>query len=111
LFLIRDGHLAAPNITSDQLEGITRDTVIKLYKEQFHKDVVEREVDRTELYIAEEIFFCGSGADIVPIVKVDGFAIEDGKPGTITKKLMKAYHDVVNGMTAEHAEWRTPVYK
>jgi len=111
LFLVRDGHLAAPNITSDQLEGITRDTVIKLYKEQFHKDVVERAVDRTELYIAEEIFFCGSGAEIVPIVNVDGFPIEDGKPGRITKKLMKAYHDVVSGMTAEHAEWRTPVYK
>lgn len=111
LFLVRNGHLTAPNVTSDQLEGITRDTVIELYKEQFHEDVVERSVDRTELYIAEEIFFCGSGAEVVPIVNVDGFAIGNGKPGKITEKLMKAYHDVVTGKTTDHAEWRIPVYK
>lgn len=111
LFMVRDGRLIAPSVTSDQLEGITRDTVIKLYKEQSHEDVVERPVDRTELYIAEEIFFCGSAAEIVPIVNVDGFAIGDGKPGKITEKLMKAYYDVVTGKTTDHAEWRTPVYK
>jgi branched-chain amino acid aminotransferase len=111
LFLVRNGHLTAPNVTSDQLEGITRDTVIELYKKQFHEDVVERSVDLTELYIAEEIFFCGSGAEVVPIVNVDGFAIGNGKPGKITEKLMKAYHDVVTGKTTDHAEWRIPVYK
>jgi len=111
LFLVRNGRLAAPTITSDQMEGITRDTIMTLYKEQFHEDVVERQVDRSELYIAEEIFFCGSGAEVVPIINVDGFTIGGGKPGEITEKLKEAYHEVVTGKTPSHAEWRTPVYQ
>ncbi|MCP4628305.1 MAG: branched-chain amino acid transaminase [bacterium] len=110
LFLVRDGCLIAPSVTSDQLEGLTRDTIIKIYAEQFHGSVIERPVDSTELYIAEEMFFCGSGAEIVPIVEIDGFAIEDKKPGQITKKLMTAYNQIVTGKTSEHPEWRTAVY-
>jgi branched-chain amino acid aminotransferase len=111
LFLVRDGCLIAPSVASDQLEGLTRDTIIKLYAEQFRGSVIERPVDSTELYIAEEVFFCGSGAEIVPIVEVDGFAIEDKKPGPITKQLMAVYHQIVTGRTSEHPEWRTSVYK
>jgi branched-chain amino acid aminotransferase len=110
VFLVRNGRLVTPTVTNDLLESITRATVIQLYQELFNETVVERTVDRTELYIAEELFFCGSGAEIVPIVNVDGLAIEDGKPGKITRQLMQAYFEVVTGKTPEHAEWRIPVY-
>jgi len=111
LFLVRDGCLITPSITSDQLEGITRDTVIRLYKEEFQVEAKERSVDRTELYIADEVFFCGSGAEVVPIVNIDGYGINNAKPGEITQRLKKAYKEVVTGKSAEHVEWRTPVYK
>ncbi len=110
LFIVKGGRLLTPPVYSDILESITRDTVIKLSKDQFHNDVLERPIDRSELYIAEEIFFCGSGAEIVPIVNVDGFPIDDGKPGKITQKLIEIYRDITSGKTDEHAEWRTPVY-
>ena len=111
LFLVRGGRLLTPPVYSDILESVTRDTVIRLYKEQFKHDVLERSIDRTELYIAEELFYCGSGAEIVPIVNVDGFPIGNGKPGKITRKFVEMYQDVVTGKTPGHAAWRTSVYK
>ena len=78
---------------------------------QFHKPVIERSVDRTELYIADELFFCGSGYEIVPIVDVDGLRIGDGKPGEMTRHLLNDYREVVTGISTAHSEWRTPVYE
>ena len=110
LCMVRDGRLVTPSITSDILESITRDTIIKLYREQFDTSAVERSIDRTELYVADEIFFCGSGYEIVPIVNVDGFSIGSGTPGEVTRQLMETYRAVVTGKNSNHADWRTPVY-
>jgi len=110
VFMVRDGRFVTPGIDSDILESITRDTLKILIQERFGFPVTERSVDRTELYIADELFFCGSGYEIAPIVNVDGLPVGSGKPGELTRQLMKAYGDVVTGETADHGEWRIPVY-
>lgn len=110
LFMVREGRLITPSVTDDILESVTRDTVIRLYKEKYNHPVIERPVDRSELYIAEELFFCGSGAEIVPIVNVDGFAIQNEKPGAITKEMTRAYLGTVTGGTRDYTAWRTSVY-
>ncbi|WP_270936674.1 branched-chain-amino-acid transaminase [Falsiroseomonas oryzae] len=108
LFLVRDGVLATPSRSSDILESITRDTVIALAREQGIA-VEEREVDRSELYVAEEVFLCGTGQELVPVTSVDRLPVGDGTPGDVTKRLQAAYERVVRGTTDAHPEWRTPV--
>lgn len=108
LFLVRDGVLATPGRGSDILESITRETVITLARE-LGIPVEERDVDRTELYIADEVFLCGTGQELVPVTSVDRLPVADGTPGAITKRLQAAYESVVRGTTDLHPEWRTPV--
>ena len=108
LFLVRDGVLATPGRSSDILESITRETVITLARE-LGIPVEEREVDRTELYIADEVFLCGTGQELVPVTSVDRLPVGDGAPGAVTKRLQAAYEAVVRGTTDLHPEWRTPV--
>jgi branched-chain amino acid aminotransferase len=71
---------------------------------------VEREIDRTELYVAEEAFFCGSGYEITPIVSIDRFPLGSGQVGPVTQKLLSAYMNIVRGTDKRYPEWRTPVY-
>jgi len=111
LFMVRNNRLMTPSVTSDILESITRDTIKTLFKEQFHEAVIERSIDRTELYIADEMFFCGSGYEIIPIVDVDGLCIGNGKPGNLTRTIMASYMEVVTGSSTAHSEWRIPVYE
>jgi branched-chain amino acid aminotransferase len=108
LFLVRDGVLATPSRSSDILESITRATVITLARE-LGIPVEEREVDRSELYIADEVFLCGTGQELVPVTSVDRLAVGQGTPGAITQRLQSAYEAVVRGLTDAHPEWRTPV--
>lgn len=108
LFLVRDGVLATPGRSSDILESITRATVITLARE-LGIPVEEREVDRSELYIAEEVFLCGTGQELVPVTSVDRLAVGSGTPGAITQRLQSAYEAVVRGLTDVHPGWRTPV--
>ena len=110
LFMVRSGDLITPTVTSDILESITRDTLIQLQREHAKKDVIQRDVDRTELYIADELFFCGSGYEIIPITNVDGYTIGDGKPGKVTRNMMDIYFNLVTGKDPAHTEWRVPVY-
>ncbi len=109
LMLVRDGKVVTPGVTSGILESITRETVIQLVREQLNAPVVEREVDRTELYTADEAFFCGTGIEVVPIVTIDRLPVGDAKPGALTRRLIECYHDIVRGITPDHAEWRTPI--
>lgn len=110
-FMVRKGQLVTPPITSDILESITRTTLIeKICPDVVGLDVVEREIARTELYVAEEAFFCGSGYEITPITSIDRFPLGDGHVGPITQKLLTAYMNVVRGVDARYPEWRTPVY-
>ena len=108
-FMVRDGKLVTPSITSNILESITRDTIITLYREQTGKTCEEREIDRSELYFAEEAFVCGTGQEILPVTSIDKLPVGDGKPGPITAMLRQAYFDVVRGNVPDHAEWRTLV--
>jgi branched-chain amino acid aminotransferase len=111
-FMVRKGRLVTPPITADILESITRSTLIDtICPEVFGMGVVEREIDRTELYVAEEAFFCGSGYEITPITSIDRFPLGDGQVGPITKRISRAYLDIVRGVDKRYAEWRTPVYK
>lgn len=108
IFIVRNGHLVTPTLTSSVLESITRDTVIKLAIE-LGMVVMERTIDRTELYLADEIFLCGSAAEISPIVSIDGFEMNSGLPGPITLSLLAKYLAVTSGESSEHEQWRTIV--
>ena len=108
-FMVRDGRLITPSITSNILESITRDTIITLYREQTGKTCEEREIDRSELYFAEEAFVCGTGQEILPVTSIDKLPVGDGKPGPITAMLRQCYFDVVRGNVPDHAQWRTLV--
>jgi len=110
-FMVRKGRLVTPPVTADILESITRTTLIEsICPELFGMGVVEREIDRTELYVADEAFFCGSGYEITPIVSIDRFPLGDGQVGPITRRLSLAYLDIVRGVDKRYPEWRTPVY-
>jgi len=110
-FMVRKGQIVTPPVTSDILESITRTTLIeRLCPEVLGMPVVEREIARTELYVAEEAFFCGSGYEITPITSVDRFPLGDGHVGAMTQKLLTAYMNIVRGTDKRYPEWRTPVY-
>ncbi|UVE18307.1 branched-chain-amino-acid transaminase [Pseudomonas sp. LS44] len=107
IFIIKDGVLYTPEVTAC-LNGITRNTVLRLAEEQGLK-LVEKRITRDEVYIADEAFFTGTAAEVTPIREVDGRAIGIGRRGPITEKLQTAYFDLVTGKTSAHAEWRTLV--
>jgi branched-chain amino acid aminotransferase len=109
--MIRRGELITPPLTSGILDSITRQTVLSLVPEVLGIPVVEREIDRTELYLAEELFFMGTGWEILPIVEIDSLTIADGTMGPRTRLIDRAYHDVVRGTVATwHPEWRAGVW-
>lgn len=110
LFLVMDGKLVTTQATDNILQGITRDTVITLAKEVLNLEVEVRVIDRTELYLADEAFFCGTGAQISPITNIDSRDLADGKVGPISMKLQKLYLDVVKGKVPEYKKWCMPIY-
>lgn len=111
IFLVMNGEFVTPAKTENILLGVTRDTVIKLSQRELGYITHERQVDRTELYIADEIFLCGTGAQIAPVISVDHRPIGSGKIGPIGRKLQELYFDVVRGNIPEYREqWCTPVY-
>lgn len=110
IFLVRKGVICTPPVTENILEGITRRTVIMLLKEEMGVDVIERPIDRTEVYLAEEIFFCGTGVQIAAINKVDHRPIGTGEMGPVTAKLRKIYFDVVKGRNPKYRKFCYPVY-
>ncbi len=108
LFLVRDGALVTAPITGDILEGITRRTMM-----QFARDegipIEERNIDRSELYIVDEAFFCGTGVQIAPITTIDGRPVGDGIPGPITMKIREMFFDTVRGRNPDYAHFLTKV--
>ena len=109
IFIVRDGQLITPSLASSALEGITRDSVIKIAKD-LDIDVVERYVSRSELVISDEIFLTGTAAEITPIISMDSKKIGNGKPGIITKKMMQEYTDIVMNKNDNYSHWLTSVY-
>ena len=98
-------------VTADILEGITRHTLIQLAREELHIPVMERTIDRTELYVCQEAFLCGTGVQIAAIVSIDNRPVGEGRIGPITKKLRDMYFDIVRGKVPKYKHWCTPVYK
>lgn len=109
IFLVINGVLTTTSTTDDILVGVTRNTVIELARE-LGIPVKERAIDRTELYLADEVFCCGTGAQIVPVESIDHRPVGDGKIGQITKQIQTLYYDVVKGKVEKFKEWCTPVY-
>ena len=110
-FMVRKGEVITPPTSADILESITRVTLMQLFKEEMGLTVKEQEIDRTQVYVADEAFFCGSGYEVTPILSVDRFPVGNGQPGPITQEILQHYLRVVRGTTDKHAEWRTPIYQ
>ncbi len=109
IFLIRDGVLLTPPVTDDILEGITRAGILEICAELGLR-VVERSIDRSEIYVADEAFFCGTGAQISPIIEVDRRPVGAGAVGPVTRQIKDRYFDAVRGAAPAYAHWVTPVY-
>lgn len=106
-FMLRDGVIYTPDLTSC-LDGITRNSLFKIAADQGY-EVRERRITRDEVYIADEAFFTGTAAEVVPIRELDGRAIGEGCRGPVTEKLQAIYFDAVRGKAADYADWLTPV--
>lgn len=108
LMMVRDGKLFTPGVTESILESITRQSIIDLARQELGLEVIERPIDRTELYIADEVFFCGTAAEITPIGSVDRYPVGDGQEGPVTSALERHFHDIVRGKDSRYASWVTP---
>jgi branched-chain amino acid aminotransferase len=109
LFLVREGIAITPSLTSGILESITRRAILRICREDLGILTEEREVDRSELYVADEVFFCGTGAEVQGVSEVDGFTIGSGRIGPVTERIERIFHDMVRGRS-HHADYRTPIY-
>jgi branched-chain amino acid aminotransferase len=110
LFIVRKGRLITTPNTADILEGITRASIIDLAAD-LGIEVVERQIDRTELYICDEAFVVGTGAQVAPIVEIDHRSVGDGNIGPIAKQMQKVYFEAVKGKLPKFRHWCTPTYK
>ena len=110
LFMVRDGVFVTPAVTEDILEGITRSLLIGLVRDELGLEVVERSIDRTELYGCDELFLCGTGAQVSPVVELDRRKIGGGSVGPLTRRLQDIYFRAVRGEEPRYRSWVTPVY-
>lgn len=110
VFIVRDGHVVSPPSTEDNLDGITRKSLITLLTEDLGMDFHERPIGRSELYFVDEMFLCGTGAQVTPVRSVDRRTIGDGNVGPITAKLRDHFLDVCRGRVETRRDWLTPVW-
>lgn len=110
LYIVRDGVAITPPVSAGILESITRDVVRDLLQNELSIPVVERDVDRTELYIADEVFICGTGAEIQAVSSIDRYAVGEGGMGPVVTQLEQLFNDIVRGKDARYPEWRTGIY-
>jgi branched-chain amino acid aminotransferase len=110
VFMVRDSVLITPPVTENVLEGITRKSVIYLAEKKLGMPIHERPIDRTELYICEEVFLTGTAAQITAVTRVDYRPIGSGSMGPITSQLRNLFQDVVRGRNPAFLDWLTPVY-
>lgn len=110
IFVVKAGKVLTPPVTSGILEGVTRDTLIRLFSDFHDVEVVERDIDRTELYVADEAFFCGSGKEVTPIGSIDHRPLKAGELGAWTTRIKGTYFDVAKGRHDKYSDWLVPVY-
>lgn len=109
-FMIRNGILVTPSVQDNILEGVTRATIMELAKDELGLEVVERSIDRSELYLADEAFFTGTGAQVAAIIEVDHRPMGMGRMGPVTRQIQDLYFQTVRGNNERYAHWVTPVY-
>lgn len=110
IFLVRNHNLITPSPTENILEGITRETIMEMAKREFHIDTIERAIDRSELYVADEVFFCGTGCQVAAVIEVDGRPVGRGKIGPLTEKIRNLYFKIARGDVPKYKSWCTPIY-
>ncbi|MDG1840273.1 MAG: branched-chain amino acid transaminase [Dehalococcoidia bacterium] len=110
LVMIRNGVLISPPQSDNILEGITLDTALFLASEKLNLPVERRTIDRSELYIADELFMTGTAAHVTPVTEVDRVPVGDGQPGVVSRKLQKLFFDAITGELTEYESWLIPVY-
>ncbi|MBL4674263.1 MAG: aminotransferase class IV, partial [Arenicella sp.] len=108
IFIVRRGKIFTPSLTS-ALEGITRDTIAELLRDDMGMEIVEKQITRDEVYTADEAFFTGTAAEVTPINSLDDRIIGDGKRGAVTEEIQRRYFDVVNGRNPDRMDWLTLV--
>jgi len=111
LFIVRGGKLITPPVWANILEGITRQLIINLAKDELGVETVERQIDRTEVYIADEAFFCGTGVEVTPIGSVDQIPLGTGVVGPITRRIRELYFRIVRGDEPRYMDLLTPIYQ
>ncbi len=110
LFMVKAGAFVTPPVTDDILEGVTRQLLMKVIQDELNMPVIERSIDRTELYTCDELLLCGTGAQISPVVEVDRRPVGNGKVGEFTQELQSIYFGAVRGEAPKYKDWTIPVY-
>ncbi len=108
VFVVRDGRIATPPLTASILDGISRKSVIQIGRD-LGIEVIERDIGRAELYLADELFVCGTAAELTPVREVDDHPVGSGKPGEITRVVQTAFEDALHGRTERYRDWLDPV--
>lgn len=111
VFMVRNGRLFTPPGTDNILEGITRASVMELARNEMKLEVVERSINRSELYVCDELFFTGTAVEVAPIVRIDHRAVGSGEVGAVTAKLRTLYTDATRGRLESYRHWLWPVYR
>jgi branched-chain amino acid aminotransferase len=110
LFMVRDRRVITPPVYDNVLEGITRNTVMQLVRREMRLEVVERSIDRSELFVCDEVFFTGTAVGIAPITRINHRSVHDGLIGPVTRGIQQLYADAVHGRLRDYREWVTPAY-
>ena len=110
VFIVKDGVLITPPLTASILESITRSTIIDIARDDLDLEVIERDVEKSELYIADEVFMCGTAVEIVPVFSVDKVQVGQGAEGGVTLSIKNLYLQIVRGKVKKYKKWLTPVY-
>ena len=110
IFFVLEGKLVTPPSSDNILLGVTRDTIIQLARNELGIETLEMSVDRTELYLADEVFFTGTAAHVSPVIEIDHRPVGNGKAGKVTKELQRLYFDVIKGKNPKYLNWCTPAY-
>ncbi|MGD8684879.1 MAG: aminotransferase class IV, partial [Chloroflexota bacterium] len=110
LFMMRKGQLVTPGVNQDILEGITRAGIIEIAKRELGLECQVRSIDRSELYVADEVFLCGTGGQVSAVSSIDHRQIGEGGIGPVTRAIMDAYFDAVKGRSEAYGDWVVPVY-
>jgi len=109
IFLVRGGAVVTPQATDSILESVTRTTLLEVVGRELELAVIERPVDRTELYVADEVFLCGTAMEVTPVTEIDGYTIGAGSKGAVTTQIERLYHDIVRGTLPRYQHWLTPI--